>query len=59
MATLKIGDKLQVEKEGKSGLLFWSESTQTSLNSDHLSYFGLKMGLNFPQKSDMKNIFTN
>ena len=42
-----------------AGLPFWSELTQTSLNSDHSSYFGLTMGLNFPQKSDRKNIYSN
>ena len=44
--------------EVKAGLPFWAELAQTSLNSDHFSYFGLKMGLNFPQKSDMENIYS-
>ena len=42
-----------------SGLLFWSDLAQTILNSDHPNYFGLKMGLNFPQKSNMKNAYSN
>ena len=40
------------------GLPFWSELAQTSLNLDHSSYFGLKIGLNFPQNSDLKNIYS-
>ena len=41
------------------GLPFLSGLAQTSLNSDHSSFFGLKMCLNFPQTSDMKNIYSN
>ena len=47
-----------VRVKSSSGLPFWSELAQADLNSDHSSYLGLKMGLNFLQKSDMKNIYS-